>query len=245
LATDLDGTLLGDERGEAWFKSLVARYPDDIRLAYISGRFRSSILQLVDEGRLPAPHYICSDVGTELFDWNDPQNAIGQRYAAQVTPDWDLETILAAGEGPGVQRSNFAHGQPRFQAGFAWDGDPRTLVAFRKRMAGFEHCHILPSHGEFIDVLPLALGKGETVHFLQRELGLTAERVVVAGDSGNDRLMFDAGFKGILPSNVLDELRVLARQPWHYYSPFPSARGVLDGLCHFGFLEPDPETGVK
>jgi hypothetical protein len=52
--------------------------------------------------------------------------------------------------------------------------------------------------------------------------------------------MFETGFKGILPANALNELKSAAHRPWHYRSPFPAARGVLDGLCHFGFLEPDP-----
>jgi mannosylfructose-6-phosphate phosphatase len=240
LAADLDGTLLGDESGEAWLKSLAGKYAQHFRLAYITGRYRSSILRMVEEGRLPRPHFICSNVGTVLYDCNDPHNAIGERYAAQVSPGWDLEAIYAAGEGRGVRRQDFPDGQARFLAGFFWDGDPRTLAAFRRRLAGHDHCIILPSYSEFIDVLPVALGKGNTVHFLQRELALDVDRIVVAGDSGNDRLMFETGFKGILPANALNELKSAAHRPWHYRSPFPAARGVLDGLCHFGFLEPDP-----
>jgi sucrose-phosphate synthase len=72
---------------------------------------------------------------------------------------------------------------------------------------------------------------------LQQELGLDPERVVVAGDSGNDSEMFDTGFKGIVPVNALDELKAAACRPWHYHSPLPVARGVLDGLRHFGFVE--------
>jgi hydroxymethylpyrimidine pyrophosphatase-like HAD family hydrolase len=75
------------------------------------------------------------------------------------------------------------------------------------------------------------------VRFLQAELGLPADRVVVAGDSGNDREMFAAGFRGILPSNALDELKAAAVEPWHYRSPLPFALGVVDGLRHFGYLE--------
>jgi hydroxymethylpyrimidine pyrophosphatase-like HAD family hydrolase len=59
---------------------------------------------------------------------------------------------------------------------------------------------------------------------------------VVAGDSGNDRVMFETGFKGIVPVNALDELKAVAQQPHHYQSPLPAGRGVLDGLCHFGFI---------
>jgi hydroxymethylpyrimidine pyrophosphatase-like HAD family hydrolase len=98
------------------------------------------------------------------------------------------------------------------------------------------HFHIIASYGEYIDVLPNPMGKGKAVEFLQRELGIKSERVVVAGDSGNDREMFETGFKGIVPANALDELKAVARHPWHYQSPLPAGLGVLDGLCHFGFI---------
>jgi hydroxymethylpyrimidine pyrophosphatase-like HAD family hydrolase len=237
LAADLDGTLLGDESGETWLKAFAKKYASSFRLVYVTGRYRSSVLQLVDAGRLPRPDYICSDVGTELFDLNDPQNILGQKYADQVSPDWNTEAIYIRGEGEGVWRQDFPNGQPRFQAGFFWDGSPETLEAFYVRMGNYDTYHIYPSYDEYIDVLPALIGKGNAVRFLQKELGVDASQVVVAGDSGNDRQMFETGFKGIVPVNALEELKAVASQPWHYHSPFPAARGVLDGLRHFGFVE--------
>ncbi len=61
--------------------------------------------------------------------------------------------------------------------------------------------------------------------------------MAVAGDSDNDRQMFETPFNGIIPCNALDELKTLTRQPWHYHSPQPFALGVLDGLRHFGVIE--------
>ena len=236
LAADLDGTLLSDETGEAWLKAFALKYTSAFHLVYVTGRYRFSVLQLVDAGRLPRPDFICHDVGTEIFDLNDPENILGQKYAAQVTPDWDLEAIYARGEGIGVWRQDFPDGQPRFQAGFFWDGNPETLEAFYARMGDHDNYCIYPSYGEYIDVLPAHIGKGNAVRFLQKELGVDASQVVVAGDAGNDRQMFETGFKGIVPVNALDELKAVASQPWHYHSPLPAARGVLDGLRHFGFI---------
>lgn len=236
LAADIDGTLLGDQIGEAWLKAFARQYASAFRLVYVTGRYLFSVLQLVDAGRLPRPDIICSDVGSEIFDLNDPQNILGQKYAAQVSPDWDIEAIYTRGEGAGVWRQDFLDGQPRFQAGFFWDGSPETLEAFYARMGNHHEYRIYPSYGEYIDVLPAPLGKGNAVRFLQKELRVDASQVVVAGDSGNDRQMFETGFKGIIPVNGLEELKAVASQPWHYHSPLPAARGVLDGLQHFGFI---------
>jgi hydroxymethylpyrimidine pyrophosphatase-like HAD family hydrolase len=236
LAADIDGTLLGDEEGQSALKRLVQDFHKAFRLAYITGRYEWSVLKVVEEGSLPRPDFICSNVGTDLNDLNDPRNALGRRYAAQVGPEWDLETIYRLGEGEGISRQDFVEGQPAYQAGFFWDGKAQTLQAFRSRLASINHSHILASYGEFIDVLPNPLGKGKAVEFLQKELALDPQRVIVAGDSGNDREMFETQFKGIVPVNALDELKAVASKPRHYQSPFPVARGVLDGLCHFAFL---------
>lgn len=236
LAADLDGTLLGDPLGEAWLRAIRAGAAGDFLLAFVTGRDFREAMQPVDEGRLPCPDFICGDVGTEIRDLSDPRNAIGEKYAAQAEPGWNPESIFALGEGEGVRRQATVEGQSRFKVGFDWDGQPHTLEAFYRRTTGLEGCRFLPSHGQFIDVLPGWLGKGKAVAFLQAELGLDARRVVVAGDSGNDREMFETGYQGILPANVLEELKTSAGRPWHYFSALPAGRGVLDGLRHFGFL---------
>jgi hydroxymethylpyrimidine pyrophosphatase-like HAD family hydrolase len=237
LVSDIDGTLLGDETGEKWFREFISKRPGNFKLAYSTGRYVSSVLELVKENRVPRPDFICGDVGTELLDCNDSENKLGKKYVAQVSPDWDLETLYILGEGEGIRRQDFALGQPPFQAGFDWDGQIETLTAFQRRFADQKDCHILPSFSCYIDVLPAPLGKGEVAKFLQKELGLNPEHVVVAGDGGNDTEMFETGFKGIVPANALDELKTVACESWHYHSSLPAARGVLEGLCYFGFLK--------
>ena len=236
MASDIDGTLLGDETGEAMFHQFIAAQNGNIILAYITGRHRRSVLELVEQGRLPRPRFVCSNVGTEIFDLEDPENLIGQAFAAQVSPEWDLDEIYGLGLGDGIRRQEFEEGQPRFQAGFYWDAHPESLDAFLERLSGLDQVYIQASYNTYIDVMPSQLGKGNAVRFLQKQLGLTPEHVAVAGDSGNDRQMFETGYKGIVPVNALDELKTLASKPWHYHSPYPAARGVLDGLRHFGFM---------
>jgi hypothetical protein len=128
------------------------------------------VKKLVDEGRLIRPDLICSNVGSDIFALDDSENFLGQKYASQVGPEWDLETIYNLGEGQGIRRQDFGEDQPPFQAGFDWDGQPQTLEAFHSRLASLDHFHILSSYGEFIDVLPGPLGKGKVVGYLQKEL---------------------------------------------------------------------------
>jgi hydroxymethylpyrimidine pyrophosphatase-like HAD family hydrolase len=237
LASDIDGTLLGDPEGEQWIKTLVETLSEEIYFAVITGRSLISIANLVQEGRLPQPDFMVGAVGTKLVDFSDPDNALGKKFLEQVSVDWDLEELYRQGEGPGIRRQDFEEGQPPHQAGFFWGGQTDTLAAFHQRMPDLDQYHIQASAGIYIDVLPHPLGKGYAALFLQKELNLTPERVVVAGDSGNDQEMFTTGLKGIVPVNALDELKTLACEPWHYHSPYPAGRGVIDGLRHFDFIK--------
>lgn len=237
LAADIDGTLLGDPDGQAALRGLIEAYPGSVHLAVISGRSRASIRGLVAEGSLPAPRFIGSAVGSELLDCADPQNRLGAEYAARAAADWDPGSVYALGEGEGMRRQAFPEGQPRFQAGFDWDGRPETLRDLRRRLAALPGCRIVPSQDRFVDVFPAGFGKGELTRFLQHRLGVEPERTVVAGDSGNDREMFETGFRGIVPGNALEELKRAADKPWHYHSPRPAAGGVIDGLQYFGLVE--------
>ena len=156
---------------------------------------------------------------------------------ARYRTAWNLEALYTQGEGPGIRKQDFPEGQPPHQAGFFWDGKDDTLAAFHQRMTALDQYHIQASSGLYIDVLPHPLGKGYAAQFLQQELNLDPERVMVAGDTGNDQEMFTTGLKGIVPVNALDELKVLASESWHYHSAFPAGQAVIDGLRHFGFIE--------
>ena len=201
LAADIDGTLLGDDQGSAWLKELSLCSSEGFYPALVTGRLLPSVLTLIEEGCLPQPDFICYDVGTELLDCADPEKNLGQKYAAQGISGWDLESIYSLGEGEGVWRQDFPEGQPRFQAGFYWDGQQQTLP----------------------------LGEGKGVRFLQRELGLDPAGVVVAGDADNDLQMFETGYKGILPVNAWEELKTAACAPWHYLNHLLAARGFSTG----------------
>ena len=54
LASDIDGTLVGDAEGERLIKLLVDSLGEDLHFAVITGRSLDSIAELVTEGRLPA-----------------------------------------------------------------------------------------------------------------------------------------------------------------------------------------------
>ncbi len=238
LATDIDGTILGTASEKSWLCSFVREYPRSLYLAYLTGRSLPSVQMLIDEGFIPPPDYICSHVGTELFDYRNQDPAIHTLFTASVNRDrWHLDEIYTCGTGEGIKRQVFTNGQPPFHAGFFWNGENDSLQAFRDRLDWCTDCSIVVSHKRFIDVIPDVLGKGNAVRFLRERESLSSDNVVVAGDSGNDSSMFATPFKAIIPANGYAELRSKADKSRHYHSTFEAGEGVLDGLCRFGFVK--------
>jgi sucrose-6-phosphatase len=91
--------------------------------------------------------------------------------------------------------------------------------------------------------LPLQ-GKHEAMDYLRRKLGFSYESTVAAGDSGNDRAMFEGRNRGIIVGNsqpdLLDWLAAQRQQGVDdgrlVLTGKARARGILEGLAHFGFL---------
>jgi sucrose-6F-phosphate phosphohydrolase len=95
------------------------------------------------------------------------------------------------------------------------------------------------SSGRDLDILPASSGKGKAVRFLVEQRSLDPDRVVVAGDTGNDATMFCEFRTGVVVANAKRELLQLARQLGDgrvYCAQRAYAAGVEEGLEHFGVL---------
>jgi len=102
LASDIDGTILGNVVGQAVFSAVCDRCRDDLRLVYVTGRRVDEVRRLVNEGVLPQPEIIIGSVGTDIYDWNSNSHAIASAFLERIQPTWDLQSIYKRGVGPGV-----------------------------------------------------------------------------------------------------------------------------------------------
>ena len=67
LISDLDGTLTGDKEGIALFNKIMCSNKERFYLVYSSGRFKESILSVIEKEKLTLPNAIISNVGTEIY----------------------------------------------------------------------------------------------------------------------------------------------------------------------------------
>ena len=68
------------------------------------------------------------------------------------------------------------------------------------------HTNIIYSHGQYLDLLPLRASKGFAVRYFADKWGISLEKILVAGDSGNDLDMMVGRTKGVVVGNHEPEL---------------------------------------
>jgi glucosylglycerol-phosphate synthase len=226
LATDLDGTFLaGSTADRLRLYQLVNSHPD-IRLAFVTGRGRESVLPLLSDPTLPTPDYIICDVGATVVD--------GQPLQSQIDALWpgDQAVLDALGNLQDIERQDVP--QER-RCSFFCKSDAIS-EDFRRAVEALG-CDLLYSADRYLDVLPRGVNKGSTLARLIAQLGISEDEVLVAGDTFNDLAMYEQGFKGVCVGRseqpLLDATRGSTRV---LHATRPGCGGILEAIEHFGFL---------
>ncbi len=264
LCSDLDRTILPNgpqpesPAARPLFRRLAAH--PALRLIYVSGRDKSLLRAAIEEYDIPMPDYAVGDVGTTIYRIHEGEWQAWEAWQAEIAPAWqgmtarDLARLFH--DIPGL-RLQEAEKQGAFKLSYYTAADfPRVeaLAQMERRLdaAGIA-ASLIWSLDEaagcgLLDVLPAAATKLHAVRFLMTQLGFGEERVVYAGDSGNDLPVLTSGLRAVLVRNALPEVREEAEAALRergllerlyvagggflgmngYYSA-----GVLEGACWF------------
>ncbi|QDT14391.1 Mannosylfructose-phosphate phosphatase [Alienimonas californiensis] len=243
LISDVDGTLLGPDHADAAsadaaaLRDFAAFYTErrergELGLVLSSGRFAASVLESVAATDLPTPDAVIGGVGTEIFV-RDHLGEFPEPLAdwPATFENWDGEAVryaLAVVPRLIVQPEKF---QSDYKASYYLPrARPGELEMIERRVqdAGVA-ARIVYSSARDLDVLPVAADKGNAAVFLSEWFGVPPERVIVAGDSGNDAAMFRGDFRGVAVANALPEL-LNHDHPHLHKATGVAAAGVREGL---------------
>jgi mannosylfructose-6-phosphate phosphatase len=249
LASDVDGTLTGDREA---LDRLVPRLrrkraAGALYLVVSTGRRLEQVIQGVADEGLPEPDAVICQVGTEIYlpplgEQSAPMSAWRERLLARYSRG-EAVAFLEGIEGL-VMQPDVYNTELKTSCYLDQCPDPEGAAAtiVQRVEPQADRYQVVWSSGRDLDILPAASGKGKAIRFLIEQQGLDAERVVVAGDTGNDASMFVEFDHGVVVANAQPELLQLARELGEgrvYCAGLPHAGGVEEGLEHYGVLDRD------
>lgn len=229
LATDLDGTFVGDDAG---LKQLLAYYDsldEPVALAYITGRHRASVIELIDEASLPMPDILITDVGTVIYHGESLFE--DKLWTEKMTENWQPDNILKIAEGiSGLTVQDLPH--QRRVSFYASSMESAEALKTSLMKQDIPHTFIFSSNRD-VDILPEGGGKGEALKFLIENYVKKEADILVAGDSGNDLAMLEAGYPAVIVANARPELADIEASELLYRASSSYAAGILEAWQHF------------
>ncbi len=236
IVTDLDNTLTGDPAALAEYIALL-KENDNIGFCVATGRRLDSALKLIDDLGLPRPDVIDTDAGTQLH-YGDKLTT-DRSWRRQIGYAWKPAEIHAVLDKlPGFYLQLDEH-QSEFKISYEIDAKVAPSVAKIKkklREAGVR-ANVVLSLNMYLDILPVRGGSDMAIRHLMWKWGFSPENVLVAGDSGNDAGMLRGRTLGVVVSNYSPELERLRNHPRIYFAKQPHARGVIEGINYYNFLD--------
>jgi sucrose-phosphate synthase len=248
LVCDLDDTLLGDREALDRLLEWIGAQRDLLAFGVATGRKLDSALYVLKEWGVPAPDVIISGIGTEIrYRFND---TLDLGWHNHIRQGWRRDDLAAAlREVPGLTP------QSRRKQGplkLSYNVKPARLPSLEAiqeviHRAGLQ-ANLVYSRARHLDVLPQRASKGQAVRYLAFKWGIPPDRIITAGDSGNDRDMLLGDMLGIVVGNHSPELGGLRGRARVFFANQPRAAGVLEGLRHYalryGFPDVDRLAGL-
>ena len=245
IITDIDNTLIGDADGLARFMEVLRSSGDHVGFGVATGRRLKLTQKALKEWKIPTPDILITSVGSEIY--YGKRLVLDHSWEKHLNYQWKPEKVREILDDlPGLNLQAKID-QRKFKISYFID--PQKAPNKQQIMRHLREHHlkvkVIHSHEMFLDILPIRASKGLAIRYLMMKWGLTPERVLVAGDSGNDEEMLMGSTLGVVVGNFSPELRHLFGKPRIYFADRTYADGIVEGLEYYNFLHEIkiPETG--
>ncbi len=237
LALDIDNVLLGDNDGLRKLLAWIYEHRKGTIFAVATGRSLGEALAVLRENNVPTPEVLISSVGSEIH--YGPKILPDLGWATHIRYSWRREdTLIALKEVPGLEPQPTSN-QGEFKISYNVTDSampPLDQVSNLLASRGLR-ANLIYSHGAFLDVLPIRASKGRAIRYLSYKWSVPLEKILVAGDSGNDEEMLEGRTLGVVVGNYSPELERLRGHHQIYFAKSGNALGVLEGIEHYHFCE--------
>ena len=236
LICDIDNTLLGDGKALRQLMDRLEKAGDRVAFGVATGRRLDSTLEVLKKWKVRIPDLLITSVGSEIYYGNNLVEDPG--WARHIDHQWKPDGLRAALAGSTGLKLQPKIDQRRFK--LSYFVDPEKVPSINKIRTCLRkhdlHCKLIYSHQAFLDLLPIRASKGLAIRYLMMKWGLTPDRLLVAGDSGNDIEMLRGETLGVVVGNYSPEVDELRGEPRIYFAEGEYATGVLEGVDHYDFF---------
>jgi len=246
LIVDIDDTLLGDDRAVDRLGEYLKERNRTMGFGVATGRDLASAQKVLKPYSLPIPDIIISSVGSEIT-YSVPER-YDMGWETHIRREWKPEKIRETlAELPFLVLQEEEEAQRPYKISYRLlPGKPEkeTIPAIHHRLSSRRLSYnLIFSHGSFVDILPSRAGKGKAVRYISNKWNIPSDRIITAGNSGNDADMLTGVLKGIVVGNHSPELERLKRTSKVYFASRSYADGILEGLQYYGGLSSGGSTG--
>lgn len=234
FATDLDGTLIGDETSLIELNTIIQQLKkqSNFKLVYVTARSIDSYRDLASGGQLLQPDALVTSLGTEIY----VGDILSKLHDWPITVDWransvreSLRVVTGLTDQPLAEQNEFKLSY--------YIQDSRTFELVKETLRRYS-LEAMYSGTRYLDILPKGVHKGSAVKHLADVWGIDLSDVVSAGDSPNDIAMLE-GYKSIVVGNAQQLLLDWVASGNHaktYLAEGQYGAGVIEGLRHYGVL---------
>lgn len=231
LATDLDGTFVGDKQALHKLLRFFNESHFNPELVYITGRHLDSSLTLIKEEKLPMPNILITDVGVSIYITKD-RLIEDLEWRDMHREHWHPEQIIEVASGiPSLHRQMLPTSQ---RVSFTIKEDTKVICKLENLLDQENIPHkLIYSSGRDVDILPKGCDKGKALTYVVNKYINKNANILVAGDSGNDRDMLQLGYPSVIVGNAEAELNRVEAHSLLYRATDSCAVGIYEAWQNF------------
>jgi len=245
IVSDIDHTLLGDEKALKEFINQLEDTDSKVGFAVATGRTVDSAFNVLKENNVPYPDIIISSVGAEIYYNYHGRLIYSSGWDAHIRHLWKREKIKQLLSSFDFLQYQEEDAQRKFKISYYTSDVSEYLEKVKSTLIKNKiKANVIFSHGQYLDVLPYRASKGKAIRYLAYRWNIPYENILVAGDSGNDSEMLKGDLLGVVVANYSSELESLKGQNRIYFAKRKYAGGIVDGIDYYHFLKLKKEMPV-